>query len=146
MVNTKVLRIKSAKSYPKNRFQTDGTQECQKCFIHALNLQRLESRQQNLPQKGCNCLERSNVCTLRCSNLELMVSQKDALPISPTCPLFVFSRNCLKQMARSLLTPLQIFILFYMVACILFSMAAPITTYFKDFDWLLKIFSQKEDG
>ena len=37
---------------------------------------------------------------------------------------------------------IQIFILFYMVACILFSTAAPITTYFKDSNWLLRIFSQ----
>ena len=83
--------------------------------IGALDLQRLKCRQQNLPQKGCNSLEGSNVRTLRCSNLEPMVPQKDALPISPTCSLFVFSINGLKQNARSLLTPLQIFILFYMV-------------------------------
>ena len=72
--------------------------------IGALDLQRLKCRQQNLPQKGCNCLEGSNVRTLRCSNLEPMVPQKDALPISPTCSLFVFPINGLKQNARSLLT------------------------------------------
>ena len=36
----------------------------------------------------------------------------------------------------------QLFMLIDMVACILFSMAAPITTYFKDSDWLLKNFDQ----
>ena len=34
----------------------------------------------------------------------------------------------------------QLFILFHMVACILFSMAAPIIAYFKDSDWLLEEF------
>ena len=35
---------------------------------------------------------------------------------------------------------IQIFMLFHMVAFILFSIAAVITAYFKDSDWLLKIF------
>ena len=38
---------------------------------------------------------------------------------------------------------IMIFILFHMVACILFSMAAQITAYFKDSDWLLKILTQE---
>ena len=53
--------------------------------------------------------------------------------------LFVFSKNGPNQNARSLLTPLflaQLFMLFHMVA----SMAAPISAYFKDSDWLLEEF------
>ena len=37
---------------------------------------------------------------------------------------------------------IQIFMLFHMVAFILVSMAAKITVYFKDSDWLLKNFDQ----
>ena len=36
----------------------------------------------------------------------------------------------------------QIFMLFYVVACILFSMATPKIAYFKDSNWLLKNFDQ----
>ena len=36
----------------------------------------------------------------------------------------------------------QLFMLFHMIACIFFSMAAPITAYFKDSDWLLEEFWQ----
>ena len=36
----------------------------------------------------------------------------------------------------------QLFMLFHMVASILFSMAAPITAYIKDSDWLSKNFDQ----
>ena len=40
----------------------------------------------------------------------------------------------------------QLFMLFHMVTSFFFSMAAPITTYFKDFDWLFKNFDQLENG
>ena len=40
----------------------------------------------------------------------------------------------------------QLFMLFHMVASIFFSMAAPITTNFKDSDWLLKNFDPKKNG
>ena len=56
---------------------------------------------------------------------------------------FVFSINGPKQNARSLLmSNAQPFMLFHMVARILFSRLAAITAYFKDSDWLLKNFDQ----
>ena len=39
-----------------------------------------------------------------------------------------------------------VFKLFHVVACILFSMVALITTYFKESDWLLEQFDQSEIG
>ena len=60
-----------------------------------------------------------------------------------TGALFVFSVNGPIQNARSLLTPVsEIFMLVYMVACILFSITAPITAYVKYSDWLMKNFNQ----
>ena len=62
--------------------------------------------------------------------------------------LFVFSIVGPKQNARSLLTPVSatFFMPFHMVPSVLLSMAALLTTSFKESDWLLKNFHQSEYG
>ena len=60
----------------------------------------------------------------------------------------LFSAKPLKQNAKSLLTQVSDSNAYaaHMVACILVSMAARITAYFKDSDWLLKNFYLSENG
>ena len=62
--------------------------------------------------------------------------------------LVVFSKGGPKQNTRSYLTAVSetLFMLFHMVPSVLLSMAASMTTYFKESDWLLKNLHQSENG
>ena len=62
--------------------------------------------------------------------------------------LFVFSWSTLDKMQGHFwhMFLIQFFMLFHMVACILFSMVALLTAYFKDSYWLLKKINQSKNG